>query len=155
MARCLRAPDGTIAIGATFDPGESAAGELDQRAADHRNLARLERLLAEPVEARAVGRYCGVRCIARDRLPYAGSVADEAGALTAARLRGAHFRDLPRRAGLYAACALGSRGLAFAALAAELIAAGIEGEPMPVERDLADALDPARVLLHRLRRAGG
>ena len=63
----LRAPDGTIAIGATFDPGESAAGELDQRAADHRNLARLERLLAEPVEARAVGRYCGVRCIARDR----------------------------------------------------------------------------------------
>ena len=151
----LRAPDGTIAIGATFDPGESAAGELDQRAADHRNLARLERLLAEPVEARAVGRYCGVRCIARDRLPYAGSVADEAGALTAARLRGAHFRDLPRRAGLYAACALGSRGLAFAALAAELIAAGIEGEPMPVERDLADALDPARVLLHRLRRANG
>jgi tRNA 5-methylaminomethyl-2-thiouridine biosynthesis bifunctional protein len=101
-----------------------------------------------------VGRYCGVRCIARDRLPYAGSVADEAGALTAARLRGAHFRDLPRRAGLYAACALGSRGLAFAALAAELVAAGIEGEPMPVERDLADALDPARVLLRRLRRGG-
>ena len=150
----LRAPDGTIAIGATFDPGEFAAGELDQRAADHRNLARLERLLAEPVEARAVGRYCGVRCIARDRLPYAGSVADEADALTAARLRGAHFRDLPRRAGLYAACALGSRGLAFAALAAELVAAGIEGEPMPVERDLADALDPARVLLRRLRRGG-
>ena len=57
----LRAPDGTIAVGATFDPGESALGELDQRAADHRNLARLERLLAEPVEAQAVGRYRGVR----------------------------------------------------------------------------------------------
>ena len=152
----LRAPDGTIAVGATFDPGESAAGELDQRAADHRNLARLERLLAEPVEARAVGRYCGVRCIARDRLPYSGAVADEAAALAAAaRLRGAHLRDLPRREGLHAACALGSRGLAFAALAAELIAARIEGEPMPVERDLADALDPARVLLHRLRRGAG
>jgi tRNA 5-methylaminomethyl-2-thiouridine biosynthesis bifunctional protein len=52
---------------------------------------------------------------------------------------------------LYAACAYGSRGLTFAALAAELIAAHIEGEPLPLERDLVHALDPARVLLRRLR----
>jgi tRNA 5-methylaminomethyl-2-thiouridine biosynthesis bifunctional protein len=68
-------------------------------------------------------------------------------------LRGAHLRDLPRQPGLYGAFGLGSRGLVLAPLAAELIAAQIEGEPWPVERALAAALDPARFLLQRLRRA--
>jgi tRNA 5-methylaminomethyl-2-thiouridine biosynthesis bifunctional protein len=80
-------------------------------------------------------------------------VADEVSAVAEGQgLRGAHFEDLPRRPLLYASFALGSRGLSFAALAAELIAARIEGEPTPVERDLANAVDPARVLLHRLRK---
>jgi tRNA 5-methylaminomethyl-2-thiouridine biosynthesis bifunctional protein len=90
--------------------------------------------------------------VAHDRLPLAGLVADEAGALSnAPALRGAHLADLPRRAGLYASFALGSRGLTLAPLAGELIAAQLEGEPWPVERDLAAAIDPARFLLRRLR----
>jgi len=39
---------------------------------------------------------------------------------------------------------MGSRGLTFAALAAELIAARIHGEPLPLARNLARALYPAR-----------
>jgi tRNA 5-methylaminomethyl-2-thiouridine biosynthesis bifunctional protein len=82
-----------------------------------------------------------------------GSVAEEAAAAAiAGGLRGAQLADLPRRPGAYAAFALGSRGLTFAPLAAELIAARIEGEPLPIESALADAVDPARVLLQRLRR---
>lgn len=150
----LRAPDGSLAVGATYEtPLGAADAPLGERRADHSNLARLERLLATPVDARVTGRYAGVRCVARDRLPYAGAVADEvAAAQRAAQLRGAHPDDLPRRAGLYASFAHGSRGLTFAALAAELVAAQIEGEPWPLERPLADAIDPGRVLLHRLRR---
>jgi tRNA 5-methylaminomethyl-2-thiouridine biosynthesis bifunctional protein len=150
----LHAPDGQLAVGATYETpmGADAVG-LDERRASRSNLARLERLLAHPVEARVEGRFSGVRCVARDRLPYAGAVADEhAAAAMAARLRGARFDDLPRHAGLHASFAHGSRGLTFAALAAELIAAQAEGEPLPVERALADALDPGRVLLRRLRR---
>jgi tRNA 5-methylaminomethyl-2-thiouridine biosynthesis bifunctional protein len=150
----LHAPDGRLAVGATYETsmGAEMVG-LDERTASRSNLARLERLLAEPVEARVASRYAGVRCVARDRLPYAGAVADEpSAAAMAAELRGAQFDDLPRHAGLHASFAHGSRGLTFAVLAGELIAAQAEGEPLPVERALADALDPGRVLLRRLRR---
>jgi tRNA 5-methylaminomethyl-2-thiouridine biosynthesis bifunctional protein len=152
----LRAPDGQLAVGATYEtPIGPANAPLDERLASRSNLARLERLLALPVEARVVGRYGGVRCVARDRLPYAGAVADEGDAFVNERLRGAHLEDLPRRARLFASFAHGSRGLTFVALAAELIAAQAEGEPLPVERALADAVDPGRVLLRRLRRGVG
>jgi tRNA 5-methylaminomethyl-2-thiouridine biosynthesis bifunctional protein len=39
----------------------------------------------------------------------------------------------------------------WSALAAELIASQIEGDPWPIERELAEALDPARFLLRALR----
>jgi tRNA 5-methylaminomethyl-2-thiouridine biosynthesis bifunctional protein len=39
---------------------------------------------------------------------------------------------------------MGSRGLTFAALAAELIAARVHGEPLPLARKLAAALEPKR-----------
>lgn len=152
----LRAPDGQLAVGATYEtPLGAADAPLDERMASRSNLARLERLLAVPVEARVEGRYSGVRCVARDRLPYAGAVADEAAALQSEQLRGAHLDDLPRRARLFTSFAHGSRGLTFVALAAELIAAQAEGEPLPIERGLADAVDPGRVLLRRLRRGSG
>jgi tRNA 5-methylaminomethyl-2-thiouridine biosynthesis bifunctional protein len=150
----LRAPDGILAVGATYETAVSTASALlDERAADRSNLERLTRLLPVTVDARVVGRFAGTRCVARDRLPYVGAVADfDAVTAQAAALRGAHFEDLPRCSNLYASFALGSRGLSFATLAAELIAARIEGEPAPIERELAHAVDPARVLLHRLRK---
>jgi tRNA 5-methylaminomethyl-2-thiouridine biosynthesis bifunctional protein len=152
----LRAPDGQLAVGATYETSiGTATAPLDERMASRSNLARLERLLVMAVEARVAGRYGGIRCVARDRLPYAGAVADEAAAFASERLRGAHLDDLPRRAQLFTSFAHGSRGLSFVALAAELIAAQAEGEPLPVERALCGALDPGRVLLRRLRRGAG
>jgi tRNA 5-methylaminomethyl-2-thiouridine biosynthesis bifunctional protein len=150
----LRAPDGILAVGATYETAVGTASALlDERAADRSNLERLTRLLPVAVDAQVVGRFAGTRCVARDRLPYVGAVVDDDGvAAQAAALRGAHFEDLPRRSNLYASFALGSRGLSLATLAAELIAARIEGEPAPIERDLTHAIDPARVLLHRLRK---
>jgi tRNA 5-methylaminomethyl-2-thiouridine biosynthesis bifunctional protein len=46
--------------------------------------------------------------------------------------------------GVYGAFAYGSRGLVWAALAAELIACELEGEPLPIEGALASAMDPGR-----------
>jgi tRNA 5-methylaminomethyl-2-thiouridine biosynthesis bifunctional protein len=51
---------------------------------------------------------------------------------------------------VYGAFAYGSRGLVWAGLAAELLAAELEGEPLPVEGKLVDALAPERFR----RRAG-
>jgi tRNA 5-methylaminomethyl-2-thiouridine biosynthesis bifunctional protein len=152
----LNGSDGWAGVGATYEvplPGE-ASGALDAARAHASNLARLPRLLADPPQVAPIGMFDATRCVSRDRLPLAGQAADlQAVRARQLRLRGAHLADLPRAPGLYASFAFGSRGLSLAALAAELIAARIEGEPLPLERDLADALDPARELLRALRRA--
>lgn len=106
----------------------------------------------DPLDAAALPGRVGFRCVASDRLPLVGALPDEAA--TAERrhaLRGAHARDLPHAPGLYGAFAFGSRGLVWASLAAELIACQLEGEPWPIERDLAETIDPSRFLLRALR----
>ena len=46
--------------------------------------------------------------------------------------------------GLWLSTAMGSRGLTFAALAGELLAALLHAEPLPLARNLARALSPGR-----------
>jgi tRNA 5-methylaminomethyl-2-thiouridine biosynthesis bifunctional protein len=65
------------------------------------------------------------------------------------------LRDVPRWPGLYGLLGYASHGMTWAPLAAELLAAQLDGEPLPVEASLATALDPARFLLKELRRSGG
>lgn len=151
-----RGEQGGARVGSSYEPD---AGPLAESAAVHAdNLARLASLLPDRTEALAridpysLNGYVGVRTVTHNRLPLIGRLVDEPQALeNAAGLRGAHLRDLPRRPGLYAALAYGSRGLTWAALGAELIACQLEGEPLPLEADLADAVDPARLLLRALR----
>ncbi|NYH17760.1 bifunctional tRNA (5-methylaminomethyl-2-thiouridine)(34)-methyltransferase MnmD/FAD-dependent 5-carboxymethylaminomethyl-2-thiouridine(34) oxidoreductase MnmC [Paraburkholderia bryophila] len=160
--------DGVTLTGATYeldDPDTSlrADGHLE-------NLVRVARMLpafagvaslaaqasqaAQAVQtpsAALTGRVA-FRCVTSDRMPMIGQLADETlAARDAQRLRGAWPLDLPRMDGLYGAFAYGSRGLVWAALGAELIASQIEGEPWPIERDLAEDIDPARFLLRALR----
>jgi hypothetical protein len=47
----------------------------------------------------------------------------------------------------YAVSGFGARGLVWASLAGELLASQLNGDPLPLERDLVDAMDPARYLL--------
>jgi tRNA 5-methylaminomethyl-2-thiouridine biosynthesis bifunctional protein len=146
--------DGRISVGATYEPlGPDEGPGISDDSAHESNVERLSRLLAQPPSVRIEGGFDGIRCVATDRTPLAGAVADERTALAArAELQGAHLPDLPRRAGLYCSFALGSRGLALAPLLGELIACLIEGEPAPIERSLAATVDPGRFLLRRLRR---
>ncbi|WP_321880625.1 bifunctional tRNA (5-methylaminomethyl-2-thiouridine)(34)-methyltransferase MnmD/FAD-dependent 5-carboxymethylaminomethyl-2-thiouridine(34) oxidoreductase MnmC [Burkholderia cepacia] len=146
--------DGTLLIGATFEPDDV---DPAMRAAGHaENLERVRRLLPGligdvPDPGTLRGRVA-FRWVVGDRLPLIGPLADEAGAVAKARaLSGAQARDLPRMPGLYGAFGFGSRGLVWAALGAELIASQLEGEPWPLERELADAVDPARFLIRALR----
>jgi len=61
-------------------------------------------------------------------------------------------RFVARAPGLFVCCALGSRGIASAALGAEVLAAAISGAPLPVEADLLDAIDSARFVTRDFRR---
>jgi tRNA 5-methylaminomethyl-2-thiouridine biosynthesis bifunctional protein len=138
---------GTI-VGATYD---FETENPEPRAEDHAgNLERLERLLpgaAAVFDPAALEGAVGFRCVAADRLPLIGALPD-AGACHP----GTPAQNLPRLPGLFGAFAYASRGLTWAALGGELIASVVEGEPLPIEGDLADAIDPARFMLRRARR---
>ena len=71
--------------------------------------------------------WCGVRCAAPDRRPVVGAIDPEA---------------LP---GLWISTALGARGLVHALLCAELIAAQLHAEPLPLEAKLAQWLRAQRL----------
>lgn len=141
--------DGVCSLGASYDddsdPQLRAASQQD-------NLSRLAALLpqADNLADLPLAGKVGFRCIAQDRLPLAGALPDMHKPITGSRLR-----DVPRLPGMHALLAYGSRGLTFAPLLAELLAAQLEGEPWPIERELAEALDPARFALKAHRRQTG
>lgn len=109
--------------GSTYGRNDADAAVRDEDT--HANLARLASLLpdvAQQLQGREVHAWAGVRCTSRDRRPVVGEV----------------------EPGVWVATAMGSRGLTFCVLAAELVAARLHGEPLPVDARLAAALDVNR-----------
>jgi len=70
--------------------------------------------------------WVGIRCASGDRRPLVGPLEGSA-------------------TGLWACTALGSRGLSFAAVCAELLAAQWHAEPLPLPATLAKALGTQRL----------
>lgn len=144
-------PAGDIqCFGATYDFHDS---DPQPRAEGHvTNLAHLRALLPEAdlsaLDPTSMQGRVGFRTTTIDRLPAAGPVPDP----TANHRREAQLKELPRHPGLHTLCGLGSRGMVWAPLMAELLAARIEGEPLPLERDLVEAVDPARFRLRNQRK---
>lgn len=145
----LPAIHGTSVAGATYDFDDD---DPAPRASSHEgNLERLARILpgaAADLDPSSLEGLVGFRAVAPDRLPLIGALADE----NAPAPKNPQLATLPRQEGLYGAFAYGSRGLLWAGLGAELIASLVEGDPLPLEGPLADALDPARFVLRALRR---
>lgn len=137
---------GLHSLGASYD--DDADPALRQSSQDE-NLARIRAMLGDPALGRGaplLGRV-GFRCVAPDRMPLVGALPDPDAAGRIERLR-----DVPRHSGVYGLLGYASRGLTWAPLAAELLAAQLNGEPLPLEADLVAALDPARFLLRDRRR---
>jgi len=146
--------DAVVVTGSTYDRGnDDPEPQLSSHAA---NLLRLGQMLPQAriaADAASLDGAVGFRCVAPDRLPLVGALPD----VDQARARkpasqGTQPADLARRAGLYCAAGFASRGLVWAALAGEMLASMIEGEPLPLEGELADALDPGRFALRQARR---
>ena len=148
--------DGLLA-GATYELDDEDRTPRERENAE--NLARLAQLVPswtdalKTLDSANLASRVALRSVTSDRLPMIGPLADEAScARHAHALAGAWPLDLHRSPGLYGAFAFGSRGLVWSTLAAELIASQLEGEPWPIERELAEDLDPARYFLRALRR---
>ncbi len=141
-----RPVNGLCCVGASYD--FDADPQLRRDSHDG-NLARLAQILpqANGLAGLPLAGRTGFRCAAPDRLPLVGALPDPAATITGSRLR-----DVPRLPDMYGLLGYGSRGLIWAAFAAELLAAQLEGEPLPVESALAAALDPARFALKSHRR---
>ncbi|MEJ7931775.1 FAD-dependent 5-carboxymethylaminomethyl-2-thiouridine(34) oxidoreductase MnmC [Ramlibacter sp. AN1015] len=115
--------------GSSYVRGDTA---LEPRASEHQaNFERLSTLLptvaAQLAPAFVAGRvraWTGVRCASGDRRPLVGEL----------------------EPGLWASTAMGSRGLTFAALCAEVLAARLHDEPLALPLSLAMALDLRRQL---------
>jgi tRNA 5-methylaminomethyl-2-thiouridine biosynthesis bifunctional protein len=146
--------DGVVVTGSTYDRDErDDAPNVRGHAANLSRLAQLLPDVVDAIDASALTGAVGFRSVTPDRLPLVGAMPDlDAVAADQANLRGAHLADLPRRTGLYCAAGFASRGLVWAALAGEIIGSLLEGEPLPLEADLADAIDPARYALKQVRR---
>lgn len=117
---------------AWFTGSTYGRGDLDAtpRPQDHAaNLQRLRELvpataglLAPRFDHGQVRAWGGVRCTSADRRPLVGEV----------------------EPGLWVSTAMGSRGLTFATLCGEIIAARLHDEPLPLELRLARTLEAGR-----------
>jgi tRNA 5-methylaminomethyl-2-thiouridine biosynthesis bifunctional protein len=140
----LTMASGQLLFGASSqaDDDEPAVRESDH--ADNRGKAALLIGTNALLDAGTLQGRVAWRAATRDRLPLVGPVPD----MCAPRPSRADApRLLSRVPGLWLHCGLGSRGLTTTALCAELIAAQVSGTPWPLEADLVDAIDPARLLL--------
>lgn len=141
------AVEGWRCAGATFAVNDD---DTALRAADHaENLAKLEGMLpgyTAGLHAGALHGRVGFRPASPDRLPMVGAV-PVFEALEQAR----PLLQIPRQPGLYVASGFGARGLVWSALLAENLASQIHGDPLPLEQDLQDAIDPARFLVRAVR----
>lgn len=133
-----------------FGSAQATAGVVSDDA--HRaNLAQGDALLpgfAAGIEPAQVGGRTSYRPATPDRMPLIGAVVDSA--CFDGRKHTQPYRA-PRLPGLFIISGFGARGATWAALAGELLASQICGEPLPVERDLATAVDPARFLMRQAR----
>jgi len=118
--------EGGHCVGATFQPDD---GGDRIRAEDHaQNLARLHRMLpgfAPQLPVADLDGRAAIRTATPDRLPVCGPATDAG-------------EDL------HIVTGLGARGLIWAPLCAEVLAARLEGEPSPIERSLTEAMQPGR-----------
>ena len=89
-------------------------------------LPDVARALLHQFDSQQVQVWQGSRCVTHDRLPLVGPL---------------HEAEQPT---LWLCAGMGARGLSFSALCAELLAAWMCGEPLPVESNLARSLDTRR-----------
>ncbi len=117
-------------FGATFERDEDAAGIKPQDHGD--NLTRLKELLPGLDLSPSAGLegWAGIRCATPGRLPVLSPIAYEG------------------HAQVWLCTGMGSRGLSFAHLCSELMAARLHGEPLPLELRLAKVVG-AHLMSHK------
>ena len=152
---------GTHGCGATYN---KAIDSTELRIQDHQtNLDQITK--TDQDIGRAIGTVqlnklegrANFRCTTRDYLPIVGPVPDVSAMLEIYEsLRVDARKDSPVMGtylpNLYINCGMGSRGLGYAPLTAEVLAAEIHQQLGPLERELRKAMHPSRFLIRDLKK---
>jgi len=143
-------------IGASYHRGveEMRYNDEDQQ----HNRQRLINCLpdapwVQEVDVSAGEARCGVRCASRDHMPMIGSIPDYDATLEAYKTLAEsreNAQTAPVYPNLFMLASLGSRGLCSAPLAAEILAAQMSDEPVPMDSETLAALNPNRFWVRRL-----
>lgn len=153
---------GEHTLGASFD---FKSCDLTPTVAEHKgNLQMLDDIsqdLAQRLHIAHVDSLEGrvaFRCTSPDYLPIVGPLADSAAfaeAYAVLRKDARHVPDTPCPwlHGVYVNSGHGSRGLITAPLSAELLAAWLDNEPLPLPRSVAEACHPNRFAVRALVRS--
>ena len=144
-------------MGATFKPGQDS---IDVNVPEHEeNLAQLEHWLPDiaTVSAASLQGRAALRAVTPDRMPLVGAVVDvERFKNTYADLQkgksASQYSPAPCYAGLYVNVGHGARGLTSCFLSADLIAAQLNNELLPISRRVQYALNPARFMVRALKK---
>lgn len=155
------AQGGIHSVGATYNKGllSTELREEDQ-VANLANISTTDRGIAEALANPSIRDLPGranYRCTSRDYLPMVGAVPDvNAFKQTFDTLRFNAKGKLDQMGtylpNLYVNCSMGSRGLSYAPLTAEILACEISGQIAPLERELRNAMHPARFIIRDLKR---
>ena len=118
-------------MGSSYQPDtQPERSDLANQAINFAHLQQLLPGLAQQLASRFASKelkhWKGTRCVTQDRLPAVGPLSREA------------------HPSLWLCAGMGSRGLSFSVLCAELLAARLCGEPWPIEAKLARLLDALR-----------
>ena len=152
---------GSHSCGATYNHKISTT---DLRAEDHwKNITQMQN--TDKGLALALGKFninkldgrANYRCTTRDYLPIAGPIPNQSqmikdfaflrkDARKSTAIKGTYIDDL------YVNCGMGSRGLTYAPLTAEILSSEISQQLCPLERELRLALHPSRFIIRDLKK---
>ena len=148
--------DGIHVVGASYSAANDST-ELDL--ADHQhNIETLHQVLPGIIDTSVdIRGRVAFRAISKDRVPVVGAVPDRTAFLRDYDdlQHGRISKSYPAATclpGLFISSGHGSRGLTTCLLSGEMIAAMIAAEPVPVEKQVMDYLNPARFIIRQLKR---
>lgn len=149
-------PSGRFAIGSTASPRAPLAS-VDVSDVATEELLRRHNAILSGRNAEVEAAWTGLRCDTGDHLPLVGPVQDpDSFAQDYAGLAdGKPSHNMTRaqyQPGLYTMTALGARGFQGAFLAADIIASQIDGNAVPVNDSVLQALAPSRFQIRAIMR---
>jgi tRNA 5-methylaminomethyl-2-thiouridine biosynthesis bifunctional protein len=145
--------DGEMLVGASYERIDDQGNVHADPVSNLERLGTISPTLAALCANAPTVNRTSIRTATHDRMPHIGRVLNTHAVLTASM---SQLHHMPRSDRVWTLTGLGSRGLSFAPLAAEVIAQQMAGQIPALAQRLLDCADPVRFALraHQRRAAG-